>query len=84
MQQFCCNCTEDFERTLSSLRKGQSMNNSIIRIEMLETGIKQWELAKILGISESSLSRKLRNELPVEEQNKIVSMIEQSRGEHDE
>ena len=58
------------------------MNNSKVRIKMLESGVKQWEVANMLGISESVFSRKLRNELSEEEQDKIVNLIEQSQGEH--
>ena len=65
-------------RTLLSLRGNgeKSMNNKIIRIAMLEHGLSQWELAVILGISESQMSRKLRVELPEDEQKRIVSLIE--------
>lgn len=58
------------------------MNNSKVRIKMLESGVKQWEVANMLGISESVFSRKLRNELSEEEQDKIVNLIEQSQREH--
>lgn len=43
---------------------------------MLQSGMKQWEVARLLGVSESVLSRKLRDELPEEEQNRIISVIE--------
>ena len=52
------------------------MTNSKVRIKMIESGIKQWELAKLLGVSESALSRKFRNELPEEEQDRICELIE--------
>lgn len=42
---------------------------------MFENNVKQYEVAKLLGIHESVLSRKLREELPDEEQEKIVSKI---------
>jgi len=56
------------------------MNNKKIRIAMMESGIRQWELAKLLGISESTLTRKLREELPDEEQDKIVEIINERGG----
>ena len=62
--------------------KDLNMNNSKVRIRMLESGLKQWEVADMLGISESVFSRKLRNELSEEEQDKIVNLIEQSQNEH--
>lgn len=54
------------------------MNNIRIRTKMFENDIKQWEVARVLGISESVLSRKLRNELSEEEQDRIVEAIEKS------
>ena len=42
--------------------------------------MKQWELARLLGMSESVLSRKLREELPEDEQDRIIALIEQSGG----
>ena len=54
------------------------MNNTRIRIKMIECGLKQWELAKLMGISEPTLSKKLREELPEEEQDKIIEIIESS------
>ncbi len=59
-------------------------NNVKIRIAMLETGMKQWELARILGMSESVLSRRLRDELPEDEQDKIVELIEKAGEESHE
>ena len=51
------------------------MNNKKVRIAMIEADIRQWELAKLLNISESSLTRKLRDELPEKEQDEIVAII---------
>lgn len=51
------------------------MNNTSVRIEMAMLNIKQWQLARILGISESTLCRKLREELPPEEQIKIIQLM---------
>lgn len=53
------------------------MNNAKIRNELARTRLKYWELARIMGIHEGSLSRKLRDELPEEEQNRIVDLIRQ-------
>ena len=55
------------------------MNNTKVRIKMIEAGLKQWQLAQILGIDESVLSRKLRYELPEEEQDRIVALIEETK-----
>ncbi len=60
------------------------MNNMKIRIKLLEHNKRLWWLAGILGTSEATLSRRLRNELPEEEQNEIIQLIEERTGEkHD-
>lgn len=59
------------------------MNNAKIRIKMIESGMKQWELARLLDMSESVLSRKLRDELPKEEQDRICKLIEKADRETD-
>lgn len=51
---------------------------------MFEAGMKQWEVARLLGLGESALSRKLRDELPEEEQDRIVALIEKAGDEADE
>ena len=56
------------------------MNNTMIRTELKRTGLKYWELARILGISDATLCRRLRDELPDEEQRKICQLINQRRG----
>lgn len=58
------------------------MNNLRIRIAMTEKNVRQWELARLMGVSESVLSRRLREELPEEEQDRIVKLIE--RGENND
>lgn len=51
------------------------MKNKVIRKVLKDSGMKQWELAEKLGISEFTLSRKLRNELPQEEQERLLNLI---------
>lgn len=41
----------------------------------MENDMKQYELAELMGIHDFSLSRKLRHELPEDEQARIVSII---------
>lgn len=53
-------------------------NNILIRNAMTEHGLKQWQVAAILGIREEALSRKLRREIPLTEQVRIVQEIERS------
>lgn len=51
------------------------MNNKKIRIAMMEEGIRQWEVAKLLHVSESTLCRMLREELSEKKQDEIVAII---------
>lgn len=60
------------------------MNNIRIRIKLLEHNKRLWWLADILGTSEATISRRLRKELPEEEQTRIIQLIEEKAGEqHD-
>ncbi len=63
------------------------MKNHVIREALKASGMKQWELAEQLNVSEFTFSRKLRTELPEDEKQKILKLIEdyQHRGlPHDE
>ena len=51
------------------------MNNLEIRQELKNHRVFYYELAKWMGISEFTLSRKLRNELPQEEKERILNLI---------
>lgn len=53
------------------------MNNLRIRIKLTEKGMKYYELDKILGISEPTRCRMLRNELPPAEQERICQLIDE-------
>lgn len=55
------------------------MNNKLIRHAMVDAGLRQWEAGARAGYSEIAFSRLLRNELPVEEQQRIADLI---RGEN--
>lgn len=55
------------------------VKNIRLRIEMAKEGIKQWELARALGISESNLSRRLRDELPEEEATRYIKAIRKAK-----
>ncbi len=52
-------------------------SNMRIRLAMLEHSIKAWQLAKMLGISEATYTRRFREELPEEEQERIINMIKE-------
>ena len=53
------------------------MNNPKIRIKLMENNMRYYELDRILGISEPTRCRMLRNELPVEEQERICKLIDE-------
>ena len=56
------------------------MNNVKIRNELKNSGVKYWELARIMGISDATLCRRLRDEIPAEEQAHICELIRQHSG----
>lgn len=61
------------------------MENPSIRIALFSAGMRQYELAREMGISEFTLSRKLRNELPAEETERILKIIHgYAKGDHNE
>lgn len=49
--------------------------NELVRSSIRKTGHFQWEVAKKLGYVESVFSRKLREELPLDEQAELVDKI---------
>lgn len=56
-------------------------NNEKIRTALNRSGMKYYELADLLGIADTTLSRKLRRELSEEEQDQIVKMIQERTGD---
>lgn len=46
--------------------------------------VKQWQLAREMGICDMTLYRKLRNELPEQEQKEIIKLIEKIAAERTE
>lgn len=52
------------------------MANQIIRDELREQKVYQWELAKALGISESTMVHKMRIEMSDEETRELLSLID--------
>ena len=47
----------------------------MIRLALKENGMKQWQLADLMGIREETLCRMLRHELSEAEQIEIVKLI---------
>lgn len=57
------------------------MSNIDIRNLLKTHCIKHWELAEKLNISETTLVRKLRRELPTKEKEKLINIIKNFRKE---
>lgn len=56
------------------------MKNLDIRTEAKNAGVKLWQIADELGMTDGSFSRKLRKELNLEEKTKIKSIIAKLKG----
>lgn len=55
--------------------------NKDIRSAAKAAGVLHWEIAEKLGIQDSAFSRKLRRELPAEEREKILGIINEMAAE---
>lgn len=51
------------------------MKNQEIRLAARGAGIPLWRLAEAIGVSEPTMTRKLRHELPEDEKRRILSII---------
>ncbi len=60
------------------------MNNKDIRNAAGGYGIRLWQVAEAVGMNESAFSRKLRKELPQEEKQRILKVIDNLALEHQE
>ena len=56
------------------------MVNQEIRQRLAQAQVKQWQLAEAMSVSEFTLSRRLRHELPEEEQARILDIIDRMEG----
>lgn len=56
------------------------MKNKQIKDALKKKGLRQWQLAEKLNVNESVLSRRLRKELPPEEKEQILKVIEEETG----
>ena len=56
-----------------------NMTNQEIKTLIKQKRLRQWEIAKELGVSEFTFSRWLRTELPDAKKKKIVDVIEHMR-----
>lgn len=59
------------------------MKNQKVRLAAAKKAVKLWQIAAQLGIAEATFSRKLRFELPEEEQTNIIGIIEQIAAERE-
>jgi hypothetical protein len=53
------------------------MANAAIRESARLHGVKLWQIADAIGMWDTAFSRKLRHELPEQEQRKIMEIIQQ-------
>lgn len=58
-------------------------NNQVIRREARACNVPLWRIAVRLGISEPTMTRRLRKELPEEERQKILDVIHRLAEETD-
>lgn len=59
------------------------MENLTIRRKAKELGVHLWQIAERVGLTDSNFSRKLRRELPSEERDKILQMIDEIASERE-
>lgn len=52
------------------------MENICIRKALKQTGVNHWEIAEALGISEATMCRWLRRELPADKREHMLKTIE--------
>lgn len=52
------------------------MYNKEIREHAAKSGVRLWQIAEKLGINDGNFSRKLRRELPQDEKEKILAIID--------
>ena len=57
-------------------RRGQAVKNAKVKVALIENGMKQWQLAQLMGVHEATLSKRMREELPAEEQDRMIDLIE--------
>lgn len=60
-----------------------TQNNLEIRQKAKEKGVLLWEVSDALKISEATMTRKLRKELPPEEKSQLLNIIEKLAKEKD-
>lgn len=56
------------------------MHNERIRNAIKNNGLRHWEVADALGISEATFVRMMRHELPDEDRDRILEVIKRMQG----
>ena len=59
----------------TTMKGAVAVNNESIREEMQKNGVAQWQVADELGISEGTLSRKMRYEFTPEDKRRVLNAI---------
>lgn len=59
------------------------MKNGEIRKAIICSGLKYWQVAKAYGCTDSTFSRKLRDELSAEEKKKVLAIVKTLRDEQE-
>ena len=81
-------CPAKIEREYVRKRRAKNKDsitaNREVRAYSIKKGVLLWEIAEAIGISDSSFSRKLRRELPAEERERILAIIDQIAAEREE
>ena len=55
------------------------MENTDVRYEIMKSGLKNYQVATMLGVTETTFSRWLRTELPAEKKKEILEAIKASK-----
>lgn len=61
-----------------------SKPNIDIEIAIVRAGLKKYQIAERLNINDSSFSRKLRKEFPLQDKKRIIKIIEDLKRENGE
>lgn len=51
--------------------------NELIRVAAKNAGVRLWQIAEAVGLSDGSFSRKLRHEFTADEQERILNIIKE-------
>lgn len=60
-----------------------SKANCEVRTAARIAGVMLWQIASLLGVSESTMTRKMRTEMTAEEKDQILAIIENLKAEQE-